>query len=280
MKIFGQVDPLNLQRSETHFMRIFDHVDPLNLERSETHLWGLSLVTIFTFAVAIAVLMYPPVFLQPVTFSGGALRNMFVGFCVLAGLHFGYLLDRHVVIARLRRELEGERKKVAQVRHEASASLLESLPGFAQFQDQLAMEYRRASSTHQSLSLLVVALKSSSNLAESTEASTAIGDAAQALIRKLRGEDSIYLIGANNFCVVLPRVNSETARLVSRRLSEGLLDASGASNRFSFEIHALNYPADVQSAREIEVAVRPFVHKPGKESIDVETVALSSAGQN
>jgi len=276
MRIFGHVDPLNPEPSETHFMRIFDHVDPLNLDRSETHLWSLALLTILTFAVAIAVLMYPTVFLQPVTLSGGAVRNMFVGFCVLAGLHFSYLLDRRVVIGRLRSQLEEERKKVAEVRHEASDSLLESLPGFAQFQDHLAMEYRRASSTNQSLSLLVLALKEGRDLAGTAEGKIAIGDAAQALIRKLRGDDSVYLIGANNFCVVLPGVNSDTARLVSTRLSEGLLDASGAGNRFSFEIHALNYPADVQSAREIETAVRPFVDQPAQKSTDKEAYRRQS----
>ena len=276
MRLFGQVDPLNPERSETHFMRIFDHVDPLNLERSETHLWSLSLVTIFAFAVAIAVLMYPTVFLQPVTFSGGAVRNMFVGFCVLAGLHFGYLLDRHVVVARLRRQLEEERKKVARVRHQASDSLLDSLPGFAQFQDHLAMEYRRDSSASQYLSLLVLALKEGREVAGTPEGKIAIGDAAQALIRKLRGEDSVYLIGANNFCIVLPGVNHETASVVSRRLSEGLLDASGTSKRFTFEILALNYPADVQSAREIEAAVRPFVDKPGQKSTDKEAYSRQS----
>ena len=260
-------------------MRTFNQIDPRNLYRSEMHLWSLALGTIFAFTVAIAILMYPTVFLQPVTLSGGAVRKMFVGFCVLAGLLFGYLLDRYFLINRLRRQLEEEQKRVTQGHRDANANLLESLPGFAQFQDQVAMEYRRAASTDQCLSVLVVALALRRNLAETTEGSTAIGDAAQVLIRKLRGEDSVYLISAKNFCIVLPGVNDKTARIISRRVSEGLHDASGAGIRFSFEIRALSYPTDVQSAHEIEAVVRLFVDKPGQESTAMDAV-LSPAGQS
>jgi GGDEF domain-containing protein len=253
-------------------MTVFHQIDPWDLERSERHLWVLALGTIFAFIVAIAFLVYPTVFLQPVTLGGGTVQKLFVGFCVLAGLLFGYLLERHFLITRLRRQLREEKRKVREAHLESSVSLMESLPRFQQFQGRLALEFHLAESTHQSLSLLVVAIKLRPNLAETAIAENVIEKAAQALVRKLRGEDSVYLIGATNFCVVLPDVSEKTASLISGRVSEGLDAASGLGIRFSFEIHALNYPALVHDEFELEVALRPYVEKPDEESTDAAPV--------
>jgi hypothetical protein len=42
------------------------------------------------------------------------------------------------------------------------------------------------------------------------------------------------------------------ARQTADRLSEGLADASGASNRYSTDIQIVNYPDNVSSASEME----------------------------
>ena len=247
-------------------MKIFHQIDPWDLEKSELHLWGLALGTIFAFIVAIALLVYPSVFLQPVTLGGGTVRRLFVGFCVLGGLLFGYLLERYALIIRLRRQLKEERNRAKLLQQGINPSLLDSLPGFKQFQSRLAWEFRRVVISHQSLSLLLVALTVNRNVAKSKVSEDPIEKAAQALIRKLRGEDSVYLIGASNFCVLLPEVHDETARVISARVKEGLQDASGFGLRFSFDILPLNYPGNVQSEDEINAAVQPYVGKEDPDS--------------
>jgi hypothetical protein len=56
--------------------------------------------------------------------------------------------------------------------------------------------------------------------------------------------------------MVLPGVGAENARSISRRLTEGLHDASGASARFLFDMRVVNYPEDASTAREMEEAAR------------------------
>ncbi len=252
-------------------MQVFDRIDPATLDRREWHLWLLALTVILVLVVGMALLMYPAVFSNPVVLSGISLREAFLGFCALSALLLGYLTDRQRVIAHLRRRLAEEQKNVIRIRHQSSSDLLATLPGFEHFQDRLAMEYRRASSTQQPLSFVMVVLKPARNLADETEMCTAYGDAAKALMRKLRGEDSIYLFSAGLFCVVLPGVKASDAFRICKRLNEGLQDASGASSRFTFDVRVFNYPEDAKSAREIEDAVRPFVpgHTPWVPEADI-----------
>ncbi len=239
-------------------IQIFDRIDSTNLERRQWELWLVSLTVILVFALGIALLMYPAIFSTPVVLAGTAMRKAFFGFCILAVLLLAYLIDRQLVISRLRNQVLQQQQTIVRIRHEASTDLLNTLPDFGHFQDRLAMEYRRAAGMGQPLSLLMVVLKSARTLSDPREVGAAFGDAAKALMRKLRGEDSIYLFSSGVFCIVLPGVEANNAHLVANRLKEGLLDASGASSRFSFQIQVFNYPEHAKSAREIEEAVRPF----------------------
>jgi GGDEF domain-containing protein len=109
------------------------------------------------------------------------------------------------------------------------------------------------------LSLLVVQLEPSPQLPDKDEIDTAFGDAAKALIRKLRTEDSIYRFRHGVFAIVLPGVGTENAYRIASRFMEGLYDASGASTRFLFDMRVINYPEHAGTAREMEEAARcPF----------------------
>ena len=88
-------------------MRIFDRVDPRGLENREWHLWLLAIVIIFVFAVGIALLMYPAAFTSPINAMQTNPRETFFGFCAMAALSIGYLIDRHLVISRLRKKSAG-----------------------------------------------------------------------------------------------------------------------------------------------------------------------------
>jgi GGDEF domain-containing protein len=233
-------------------MQIFDQIDASRIDRRDAQLWVLAIAMILIFSVGLALLAYPAAFSAPDALSGHWLRRVFMGFCVLSFLLIGYLIERQIVIGRLRARLHEERTRAARLLSQASADLLETLPRFEHFQDRLAMEFRRAVSLQQPLSLLLVQLKFASDLEGHPESSTATGDAAKAMVRKLRGEDSMYLFSIGVFGVLLPSVRGVDAHRVADRLAEGLHDASGAGNRFSFELRVVNYPEHVSSAREME----------------------------
>ena len=236
-------------------MRVFDRIDPTTLDRRELHLWLLALTVILILATGTALLMYPAVFANPIVLSGPTLRKTFFGFCALSILLAGYFLDRQLTIQQLRKQLVEEQDRMMQIRQEASAELLESLPGISHFQDRLAMEFRRAFSTQQSLSLLTVQLRPSHELFDETEIATSFGDAAKALLHTLRREDSIYQFRPGAFGILLPGVSAAAAYRVSDRIADRLWAASGASERFSFEIGVINYPEHIATAREMEKAV-------------------------
>ena len=237
-------------------MRIFDRIDSVNLNRRQWELCILALAVIVILTMGMALLMYPTAFSNDLIVSGPTTRKLFLGFCVLSILAVGYLLDRQVVISQLRRRVAEQHRQAVEIRHEASMDLLASLPGFDLFRDRLAMEQRRAASTQSPLSLLFVGLKPLPRLSGKDAIDAAYGDAAKSLTRKLRGEDSIYHFPPGVFAIVLPGVSLESARSISRRLDEGLHDASGGSTRFLFDVRVINYPEHASTAREMEEAAR------------------------
>lgn len=239
-------------------MHLFDRIDPAKLERRDTQLWILAITMIAILATGIALLIYPSAFTMPIVLSGVFLKRIFFSFCALALLVVGYLMDRRIVVGRLRARLREEESRARRMLNEASGDLLASLPGVEHFRDRLAMEYRRAANAQLPLSLLLVRLTPSSRLNDAGDITTAYGDAAKAMLRKLRGEDSIYLFHPGIFGVVLPGVRAEDARRVGARLGEGLTDASGVSDRFSFILRSTNFPENVASAHEMEQAALAF----------------------
>ena len=240
-------------------MRIFDRVDPADLDRREWQLWLLAFAVIAILAAGTALLMYPSAFSVPVVLSGQVLRRVFLGFCALSVLLVAYFVDRQMTIRKLRREVEEEREIIKRIHAIASADLLRTLPGPGHFQDRLAMEFRRAVSAGQPLSAVLIVLRPES--CSTDEVSFAFGDAAKALQNKLRGEDSIFLLSAGVFCILLPGVEEVNAHGVSKRLDQGLQDAAGVTPRFSFDIQTFSYPEGVQSAREIEDALRSYLRR-------------------
>jgi GGDEF domain-containing protein len=263
-------------------MRLFDRIDPGTLDRRELQLWLLAVATIIILAAGMALLMYPAVFSDPVILTGSTMRKAFFGFCGLSILLLGYLLDRHFVVRQLRRQLIEEQLRNIALRHQASADLLNTLPEFSHFQDRLPMEIRRATSTQQPLSLLITCLKPSRELTDEGEIAAAFGDAAKAMIRRLRREDSIYLLAPGVFGILLPGAPSNVAFRVADRLGEGLHDASGASDRFSFEVRVVNYPEHTATAWDMEQAVRTFFSEhrlkpPGLEEVNIPGAVSAQA---
>jgi GGDEF domain-containing protein len=239
-------------------MDVFDRIDQKTLDRRDWQLSMLALVIILVLGAGMALLMYPAVFGSSAGAVPPSSRTLFFGFCALCILMVAYLLNRQYVVHQLRARLVEERKEIAQLREQASAELLGTLPGFSRFQDQLAMVFRRAAQIHEPLSLVLVRLKPSDLFAKGPEMQVAFGDAAKVLLRKLREEDSLYHFSSDVFAIVLPNASGSVANRMAERLAEGLTDASGASNRFSFEIQVVNYPEQATTASEMERMASSF----------------------
>jgi GGDEF domain-containing protein len=244
-------------------MEIFDKVDPKTLDRRHWQLSMLSLGMIVVLGVGMALLMYPAVFGSNATSGGHTTRTLFFGFCTLCVLVVAYLLNRQYVVHQLRKNLVDQKTEMVQLRQEASADLLGTVPGFSHFQDRLIMGFRRATQTGEPLSLVLVRLKPSHMFDSPAEVSVALGDAARVLLRKLRTDDSLYHLSSAAFAMVLPNTGGADMNQVASRVAEGLADASGASNRFTFDLQVVNYPEQASSAYEMERIADTFSLRKG-----------------
>jgi GGDEF domain-containing protein len=240
-------------------MRVFDQVDPQRIERRELQLTILSLSVNAILAAGAALLMYPTISAHPVIFGAATSRVIFGGFCVLSVLLVGYLFDRQIVVRRLRNEISQQRLRYTQLRLQAATDLLRSLSGLNHFQDRLVMEFKREVQSGAALSVLVIRLTPSIAVEDSNEVTVAYGDAAKAMMRKLRREDSLYYFSHGSFGILLPSTRVLDARESSARIAEGLSDAAGVIGRFNSDIKTFNYPEHVETAHELELAVRSLL---------------------
>jgi GGDEF domain-containing protein len=232
-------------------VRLFDKIRPDQLDRRELQLTLLACSSILILGTGLALMMYPLVF----SYSSTLLRNGFYGFCGLSALLAVYLVDRQVTILQLRREVADAGNRAAESRIEASAELLNAIPNISSFKDRLAMEYRRALAANQVLSVLVITLLLPEDVSSTPMAIPLLSDAAKAISRKLRGQDSLYVLRPHCFGTILPTVTRPIAERISDRVAEGLSDAAGATNRFEYKINIVNWPANASSAHELQEAV-------------------------
>ena len=239
-------------------MDIFDKVDPETLDRRRWHLSMLSLAIIVILAVGEVLLMYPSVFSSNSGSTTHTTRILFCGFCALCVLLVAYLFNRESVVHQLRRNLQRQHTEMMNLRQEASADLLKTLPGFSDFQDRLTMGFRRAAQSGEALSLILVRLKPSPTFNRPPEISVMLGDASRALVRKLRPDDSLYCVSACAFAMLLPNTGGAETVQVASRVAEGLADASGVSNRFAFDVQVVNYPEQASTAYEMEHIAKTF----------------------
>jgi len=243
-------------------VQVFDHIDPRKLERRDAELLIMAITMIGILAGGMALLMYFSSLWSPVLPKGVSLREIIFSFCVLSLLLIAYLVERQLTVRHLRKQLREERTRTARLLGEASADLLETLPDLKQFRARLKLEFSSAETFQQPLSLVLTVLRPSRQVLESDETATVIADAVKATVRMLRGEDIVYLLAQGVFGILLPGILEEDADRVAERLRERLLDASGANNRFAFNVHVINYPRHVASIREIDA----FIESCGAEA--------------
>ena len=236
-------------------MKYLTQIDQADVERRDSHLTLFACSAIAVLAVGLALLMYPAVFASRSSPPSRAPQVAFFGFCGLSCLLIMYILDRQLMIQRLRRQIAIDRMRASEAMREAGADLLGTIPNFNTFEDRLYMEFRRAVTADLTLSVLVVAVRVRPDFSEPSLAMSVLSDAAKAISRKQREQDSIYLLTPGFFGIILPGVDTSTARRISSRFSEGLYDAAGANDRFSFKIDVINYPEHAKSSHDLELAV-------------------------
>ncbi len=233
------------------------------LERRELQLTIIAAVFVFVLASGLAVFMYPLVFVHPDGENKWTMRVAFFGFCALTLLFIGYLLDRQRTVRQLKQQILEELERNIELRLQASADLLHTMPDVNHFWDRLTMEYRRAMSMQKTLSLLVVKAKLP---ASGEKATAALGDAAKAMSQKLRPTDSIYRLAPELFGLVLPETDTLNAKRIALRLQEELQSVR-SKHGGAFETSVHNYPQDAKSAHELEDIVKSML--PVKDEFEV-----------
>jgi GGDEF domain-containing protein len=236
-------------------MKSNEQIAPADLERREFQLSIFACLAIAVLAGGLALLMYPAVFSGRENSPTRVPQIAFFGFCALACLLVAYIVDRQLTIHRLRVQLAADRKRSSEALRQASADLLSTMPTFNTFEDRMTMEFRRAVAAELKLSVLVISIKLHGALSESSLGMSALGDAAKAVSRKLREQDSIFILRSAFFGVILPGLGQAAVKGVSARIAEGLHDAAGVSDRFSFKIDAISYPEQTSSAHDLELVV-------------------------
>jgi len=243
-------------------MATIDRQELDRLERRELQLTIVAAVFVFVLASGLAVFMYPMVFVHPDTANKWTLRVAFFGFCVLTLLFIGYLLERQRTVRKLKQQILEELERNIELRLQASADLLQTMPDINHFWDRLTMDYRRAMTMQRTLTLLLVKAK----LGDAADATSALGDAAKAMSRKLRPTDSIYHLAPDLFGLVLPETDTLNAKRIAVRLQEELQSVR-AKHGGTFETSVHNYPEHVQSSHELEDIVKSML--PVKEDYAV-----------
>jgi GGDEF domain-containing protein len=255
-------------------MKIDKQSAPPDLERREFQLSLFACLAIVILAAGLALLMYPPVFSNRENSPTTTPQIAFFGFCGLSCLLVAYIVERQITIHRLRAQMAQDRMRSSEALRQASADLLSTMPTFDTFEDRLTMEFKRAAAADLKLSVLVATVKLHAAFTENNLGMSALGDAAKALSRKLREQDSIYILRSGFFGVILPGVGQTGIQKVCARLAEGLSDAAGANDRFSFKIDAISYPEQTSTAHDLELAVAGWLPEP-----DSATVAAKKDDQ-
>ena len=238
-----------------------NNIQPVSseIEKREFQLSLFASTSIAILAGGLALLMYPAVFANREAAAGRAPRIAYFGFCALATLLVAYVIDRQRTIHRLRVQLAADRKRASEALRQASADLLSTMPNYNTYEDRLTMEFRRAAAAELKLSVLVISVKMHPAFSEPSVAMSALGDAARAISRKLREQDSIFILRPAHFGVILPGIGQEAVRRATSRIAEGLADAAGANERFSFKIDSISYPEQTSSAHDLDLAVSAWL---------------------
>jgi PleD family two-component response regulator len=164
-----------------------------------------------------------------------------------------YLFDRQRTVRKLKQHLLEEMERNVELRNQANVDLLHGLADARHFHDQLSMEFRRAMTMKQPLSVIAVKVNVAASVKDAKEVTAALGDAVKGIAKSLRPTDATYLLAPGLFGVILAETAASNANLIEMKIDETLRSVS--AGRYKIEITTCNYPEQVQSAHEMEDVV-------------------------
>ena len=221
-----------------------------SLEQQDWHLWILAVLLMFVLGVSLLSFMFPTVFWLARESDLATPERAFFGFCVLLALTLVYMLQRQAMVRRLRRSLYLAQLAASDAEQRVRMVSLTSLPELNQFRDSLAMEFRRASRTGDSLSvvLLDVGTEAPGNILEDD-----LGHMAHLLREMLRPHENLFRLSPQRFGLIVPLLNAADVTAFANQITERLRRALS-----SLEIAStvIVYPEQATSLTELEGRVR------------------------
>jgi hypothetical protein len=214
-----------------------------SVERQDWHLWLLSTLMIFLLGVSLLSFMFPTVFWSQDGFVLQAPQRAFAGFCVLLMLLLTYLAQRQSTVRRLRRQVFEARAMVLELERHGKLLMFQALPGSSQFEDMLAMEYRRAATSNTPLA--VVLLPFPKTIIEQ------VGRAASLIHPMLRKGEHLFRLSDRELATIHPGMSSAAATDFSQHLNRLI-----ATETAMPEPVVVSYPEGVASLSGIKREIR------------------------
>lgn len=181
------------------------------LDRIDWHLWVLAVLLMLVLGIALLSFMFPMAFWFGEELPVRAPQRAVLGFCVLLSLALAYMIEREVIVRRLKRQLFHAVAAVYEAEIRATTQVFLGLPNIEEFRDMLAMGLRRASTSNEPLGVLL--------LAAGDPAEAQMGHAACLLIGMLRHGQTLFRVSPNSLAVILPGVAlSSTKSLAAKAL--------------------------------------------------------------
>ena len=157
-----------------------NHTEFDRLRRREFQLTVIAAIFVLVLSCGEVTFMYPLVFVHPDPNNLWTMRVAFFGFCALALLFVVYLLERQLTVNKLKRRLLEEWERNIELRLRASSDMLQSMPDLNHFWDRLTMEYRRAQTMKQTLSVFLLRATPGPNETSDSNRSDVWADTAKA----------------------------------------------------------------------------------------------------
>lgn len=234
-------DPINLlpiTASEEHRPQLIESSWE-QLDRQDRHLWILAIVLLSVLGASLLIFMIPSVFWFNRETAVADPERAFFGFGVLLALVLAYLLERQATVRRLRQKLYEARTAVAVAEKKAVCQGFLALPCTDQFRDELAMEYRRASTLGAPLATMLFGVPKAS-----TEV---MGRLASVLGHMLRQGENLYRISGTAVGIIFPGMHVKEVASFAAQAAK----LSGIPNE-GCEITTAVYPEEAASLSELE----------------------------
>ena len=219
-----------------------------SLERQDWHLWILAMLLMFVLGISLLSFMFPSVFWLSRANNISTPERAFFGFCVLLALTLVYMLQRQATIRRLKRSLFQAQIAASEAEEQVHLISLTSLPELNQFRDSLAMEYRRATHTGDSLSVVLLDLGALSE--------HKLGHSAHLVRQMLRLHETLFRLSPQRFGLILPVMRSADVTDFANQVTERLRRALPGEEISSTVIV---YPEQAASLTELEGRLRTVV---------------------